>query len=369
MSFNALPFYLPPFYAAVATNRSSLDNLRKQDLNTFALAKGKGGTLFLTDTVVKLSPEDCQFLCNYTDYDVLRFDSRGRVRPVFQNSTNENCICVTGRCNSNCVMRPDSEASRKNGHDSDIDELLELARYLPSDTPHLTITGGEPFMLGERVFELFAALRQQCPNTDFQLLTNGRIFCVDSYVERLVETLPLQTLIGVPLHGDTVDHHDAITQVNGSFSQTARGIRNLLDARFNVEIRFVASRLSAPHAAHTARLISKQFQTVSSVKLMGLEMMGGAARRKSDVWQPYDQIFAQLKPAIHILLEAGIPVSLYNFPLCAVDRGYWNLCEKSITTAKACNGCEVMDACGGLFAGSIWIAQNDVRPIAGLRRM
>ena len=57
MSFNALPFYLPPFYAAVATNRSSLDNLRKQDLNTFALAKGKGGTLFLTDTVVKLPPK------------------------------------------------------------------------------------------------------------------------------------------------------------------------------------------------------------------------------------------------------------------------------------------------------------------------
>ena len=104
-------------------------------------------------------------------------------------------------------------------------ELLRLADYIPSDAPHLTITGGEPFLIGDPIFVLLSYLRQTHPETEYQILTNGRIFAVPEMVSRFMASRPDGTSLGIPLHGPSAEIHDAIVQSKGAFRQTVTGVR------------------------------------------------------------------------------------------------------------------------------------------------
>ena len=202
------------------------------------------------------------------------------------------------------------------------------------------------------------------------LLTNGRIFSVREYCDLLKSTLPEQTLIGIPLHGYSSDTHDRITRAPGSFKQTIVGLKNLLAQGNRIELRIVISKLSAPYINEIAKLVVCEFPGVETVKIIGLEMLGNAAKYQEEVWIPYQEAFQKSKKAIMTLISAGIDVGIYNFPLCAVEKEFWPICEKSITGYKVrfpevCSSCIVKDACGGLFAGTYRLAQNDVAPIRG----
>ena len=304
--------------------------------------------------------------CN--DYDVFEIDDMGRAYQYYNNESSDNGIMVTGKCNSNCVMCPASEGVRRAGQTMSLTSLLQLAAHIPSDAEHLTITGGEPFMLGEEIFTFFEAVKNKFTRTGFLLLTNGRIFSVARYCNRLKETLPPDTLIGIPLHGCDAATHDAVTQAPGSFDETMAGLKNLLALGFRVELRVVVSRLSAPCLDRMADLILERLPGVCCVKLIGLEMLGSAAANEPRVWLPYPEAFRLAKPAIVKLVLGGVDVGLYNFPLCAVERGFWPICGKSITDykvryAEGCGRCGVKDACGGIFAGTIRLAQTDIVPI------
>lgn len=97
-------------------------------------------------------------------------------------------------------------------------------------------------------------------------------------------------------------------------------------------------------------------------------MTGNAAKNKNRVWISYPDAFRASKKAIDLLIGAGIDVELYNFPLCAVDKMYRSLCEKSISDYKIryterCEKCCQKDACGGMFAGTVRLSKDDIIPL------
>ena len=58
---------------------------------------------------------------------------------------------------------------------------------------------------------------------------------------------------------------------------------------------------------------------------MAMEMTGNAHKNADTLWVPYRESFQFVKKGIDKLIESGIDVKLYNYPLCTVDRGYWML--------------------------------------------
>ena len=129
----------------------------------------------------------------------------------------------------------------------------------------------------------------------------------------------------------------------------------------------VVSKLNYKYIDKIAELIVNEFPKAGSVKIMGLEMSGNAARNVDNVWIPYPTAFEYSKAAIIRLVGNGINVGLYNFPLCAVDRSFHLLCAKSITDykirfAEKCEECKKRENCGGIFAGTIRLAGKDVIP-------
>lgn len=321
-----------------------------------------GGAARVMDAEAAARLEEC------ADYDVFVADGRGTAHRCYSDTAEDNTIVVTPQCNSNCVMCPSAERFRRE-EGPGVEHLARLVRHIPTDARHLTITGGEPFLIGRDIFTLLGAMRERFERTEFLLLTNGRALAIPDYVPLLERTLPSATLIGIPLHGPDADLHDSITRAHGSFRQTCAGLRRLLARGFSVEIRVVVGRMNADRLLETARIILDDFPEARCVRLVGLEMLGNAAANEKKVWLSYDEAFRRARPAILELVRGGIDVSLYNFPLCAVDPGFWPLCCASISQhkvrfAEQCALCAVRDACGGLFAGTYRLAKDAIRPIA-----
>lgn len=302
-------------------------------------------------------------LCN--DYDVCNLWSDGTLYRCYDDSSMDNFFYVTGQCNSNCIMCPSPEFVRKKGERMTSENLIEIAKHIPTDTRHLTITGGEPFMIGESIFDFIDFLSQKFCDTEFLILTNGRIFSITKYVEILEQTIPANTMLGIPLHGSNENIHDAITQTEGSFTQTVAGVRKLLCKKIKIELRLVVNKLNVEDFYNIAELIVSEFIEIDHVSIMAMEMTGNAFVNKENVWISYKESFGMIEQSILLLIKKGIDVRLFNFPLCTVKSKYWTLCEKSISSDKIrynskCSNCVVRDACGGVFAGTYNMEKDEL---------
>lgn len=183
----------------------------------------------LPENVVLSTEKSCvEQLQEFNNYDVLEIWENGVISRRYNDQSDDNYFFVTGGCNSNCVMCPSPDVSRKNVPETNVADLIELARHIPTDTPHLTITGGEPFLIGEKIFPFVQYLKERFPATEFLFLTNGRVFSIEKYLQLFVESVPCNSIVAIPVHGSCEQIHDAITRADGSFKQTKRGIVQLL---------------------------------------------------------------------------------------------------------------------------------------------
>lgn len=367
MSIRFSAYQGPYRIVSLALDAAVKDDLLLKELPTVFIEDGKI-RLLPEDIVLSSDPAHCSKLSGFHNYDVLELWENGHLLRKYDDRSGDNYFFITGKCNSNCVMCPSSAASRKNASEANLADLTELARHIPIDTPHLTITGGEPFMIGEKIFPFLVYLKERFPTTEFLLLTNGRVFSIKRYLERFLACTPSRMLVAIPVHGSCPSLHDSITKSENSFRQTERGILGLLKNGVRVELRIVVSALNVHDFTSIARLILRKFRGVEYVSVIAMEMTGNARLNLHRVWIPYRDAFAAIADGVRLLVENGIDVKLYNFPLCTVERGFWPLCEKSISPNKVryaavCSVCRYKNDCGGVFAGTLQLEQAELEAI------
>lgn len=300
--------------------------------------------------------------------DIIAVSENGNISFLYSNDENEIDLFMTNQCNSNCVMCPLSEYVRKEKKKNQQKWLEAYIDLLPCDVGYINITGGEPTLYQDSFLAIMKKVTEKFDRTDYQLLTNGRSLADRRFLEKVLEVIPRGIRFAIPLHSSDEFIHDGITQSKGSFRQTDRGIKNLLQSMQKVEIRIVLSKKNIDTVIETAEYIISNYSGVFCVNFIGMEMMGNAAVNREELWLDYEDVFIKAKPAIDKLVEAGIDVQLYNFPLCAVDRGYWPIAAKSITDYKIrfmdeCDGCSVKEICGGFFFSTKQVMQPKVKPI------
>lgn len=352
-------------------------SLAKSEYVKNELLSNNLATIMIRENKVVFYPEGIYFELNENsidlfndacDYDVFEISSLGNAYKYYDNKALDNAILVTNRCNSNCIMCPTAEVIRKGNEEYTGGELVNLAKHIPTNASHITITGGEPFLIKKDMFKLLGYLKDNLACVSYLLLTNGRAFCSKEYTELFKHTAPPDIELGIPLHGYNSKTHDYIVQADGAFNQTYIGLKHLLLIGAKVELRIVVSKLNADFVTEIASLIVNEFSNTFCVKFIGLEMTGNAAVNRDNVWIDYPTAFEKSREGIDILIGAGIDVGIYNFPLCAVDEKYWSICEKSISPykiryANQCDECKVKDACGGMFSGTIRLAKDSVVPV------
>lgn len=354
---------------SLALDKCERDKLTQEKLALIYVDSTEGTIVLLPDGIV-LSRETAEIerIKEFNSYDVFELWENGVLVRKYNDTSEDNYFFITGKCNSNCIMCPSSEYSRKNSFSANLTDLLELAEHIPSDVSHMTITGGEPFLMGEQIFPFLQFLKKKFIDTEFLFLTNGRIFAIDKYIQMFCETTPNNSIVAIPVHGSCEQIHDAITRTDGSFKQTLLGVKRLLKNKIPVEVRLVVNKLNVNDFDNIAQLIIKQLKGIEYVSVIAMEMTGTAKVNQEQVWIPYKESFACISNAIRTLIRNGIDVKLYNFPICTVEPPFWTLCEKSISNSKVrfiedCEFCSAKNTCSGIFSGTLQLEKEELKPI------
>jgi His-Xaa-Ser system radical SAM maturase HxsC len=331
------------------------------------LVIGKSKAFFMIDGY-QIARENYARLSQLDDGDIIFVDDHGILYRLFSAREHDATIYITGHCNSNCLMCPSSDAERKNSSGLSDEWLANYIDMLPVDVSHLVVTGGEPTLRIEAFFYVMRRVADKFPKVETLLLTNGRSFAARKLMTMLLEHCPPYLCVAIPLHGHAAWLHDKITRVEGSFRQTCEGISHLLAQKISVEIRIVVTKLNYKHLEAIARLIIDRYSLVFVVNFIGLETRGNCARNFEQVYIAHREAFQYLKPAVRLLLNAGIDAAIYNFPLCAVEQGYWEICRKSITPekirfAEECACCAAKSYCGGFFHTTFSMVKPRVEPV------
>ena len=339
---------------------------RETQLNKVFLESS--GLLLLPENIsIPLSEDEQVDIKELGDGSILELSPKGAYI-YFNTDSFDNTLFITNRCNSSCIMCPTSELMRKTSGVEPPEKLMAVLRAIPNRRNHITITGGEPFLLGEDIFQIFEFMKMRLNRLDYLLLTNGRAFAIEKYFKKFCESAPSRLMVGIPIHGSNSKLHDAITRAEGSFEQTVLGIKRLLKADIKIELRIVVSKLNIDDIYHLSQFILENFRGIYKVTFVGLEMLGSARKNMEDVWIDYRESFDKIKNAIDNLIYHGVNVQLYNYPLCCVDSKYWSICQKSISVekivhTKQCEQCDVKDACCGMFKGTYKLLEKSIKAV------
>lgn len=274
----------------------------------------------------------------------------------FEIDSNSNVLFVTDQCNNHCVMccQP---PKKRDDFDYYFKKNITLIKSAPKETKEVCITGGEPTLAGDKFFELVRLVREELPDTDIQILSNGRTFKNHDFAHQLKESGGDKVFVGVPLHSDYAGDHDRIAGVKGAFSETMLGLYNLGDEGIPVELRIVINKMNYLRLPQMAELIFKNLYFVAWTAWMGMEDTGYATKNAKQIWIEPIEYIPQLCNAIRYLSDWDLPASIFNIPLCLLPEEYHPYAAKSISDWKTkyldlCEECLLKEKCCGLFATS-----------------
>lgn len=357
------------FFARITKEKNNVVSILSADLNAAYIdEKNHTVTFFPFESVYEISEHEQKNWFTLAENDALAIENTGVCRRFYCAEEDDATVLTGLACNTNCLMCPVSEGARLDAPTVQTDELLEQISYFGSALPHVTITGGEPTMLGVGLIDVINKLHNHCPGVSVLLLSNGRAFSVQQYAQIINQAMKSQDQVAIPIHGSTAMAHDSITQVNGSFVQTIKGLNHLSAGKMHIEIRVVVSKLNSKDITNIAEFLCSKIQRISVVNFIGLEMCGNAAKNKSVVGISYSEAAQSCEQAIPLLGEHGIDVGLYNFPLCTVNHSLWPLCKDSITDYKIryapeCERCIVRSICFGVFDSTLNSGIFKAKPI------
>lgn len=306
---------------------------------------------------------------HFKDGDIVVMESAvGMVRSLYRPYEMHHHLFVTERCNSNCLMCSQPPKDR-----DDVEALtsrnFELIDLIDDPPPYLTITGGEPTLLGDHLFNLIIRLKEKMPTTELHILTNGRTFAWPKYANRFAEVEHPKISLGIPLYADVAAVHDFVVQAAGAFDQTVNGLHQAARNGIRVEIRIVLHKLTIPRLTKLAEYIYRNLTFAEHVAFMGLEYTGYTPRNIERLWiDPFDYQ-DELETAVEFLTNRNMNVSIYNHQLCILRRSLWKYAKKSISDWKnsylvECSSCAVKQDCGGFFQWASRMHSERIRALS-----
>ncbi len=286
--------------------------------------------------------------------DVIGLDARSRrLRVLYRRASRHNAFLVTERCNHYCLMC--SQPPKDIDDRWILDEIAECIDLIDPGTESIGFTGGEPLLEWQRLVGLLAVMRDRLPETAVHVLTNGRALAPAAAVAAWAVGGHKKLPAGIPVYGAVDAVHDYVVQAQGAFDETILGILRLKDKGQRVEVRVVLHAATVPRLRATCGWLARNLPFVDHVALMGLENTGFALANEGLLWIDPLDYRDDLAAGVDLLRAASIRVSIYNLPLCLLDRSVWDVAAQSISDWKnaylpECTGCAVRGRCAGFFS-------------------
>lgn len=284
------------------------------------------------------------------DGDVVVVDpKRGFVERLIRARSSHNTLLITERCDQLCVM---CSQPPKKSHSDRFAEYLSAIRLAPHGQT-IGLSGGEPTLYKEDLFDLIAAVHESRPDLSFHVLTNGQHF-EEADRPRLSEMTACQVTWGIPVYSAEASLHDLIVAKDGAFSRLMESFTHMILAGAKVELRTVLMRNNLAGLTALSNLIANRLSFCSQWSIMQLERTGYARNRFEELYVDPNDRFEEVAAALDTATLFGVSVALFNFPRCHVPYGYRDFAVDSISDWKqkfvsGCNICSEKAKCSGFF--------------------
>lgn len=314
--------------------------------------KGFAASITTIDNLKETDKAICvvENISEFNEGDIVSIDSSGSIKFLYEIQSRHNAVFVTEKCNHRCIMCPQPPV---------VDEVdktalnLKIISLFDKQTTNIGITGGEPTMVGDKLFELIRQIRKYCPNASIGILSNGVKFANFDYALKLARCNYCDLQIDVPLFSDIADEHNRIVGAK-TFYKSIQGIYNLAQLGVNVAIRIVIHKQTYKRLPQLANYIYHNMPFVTQVAFMQMETTGLAEQNINELWiDPFDYN-TELEEAVSYLLIRGIPAYVFNAQLCVLPQSLHSVSMQSITDWKdgflsECNDCSLKSRCAGVF--------------------
>lgn len=297
--------------------------------------------------------------------DIVTIDPIGNINVIYDTNSIHNAIFLTERCNSNCIMCPQPPVT----HEEDRFDLnLKYISLIDKNTKAIGITGGEPTLVGDKLFDILTSIHHNIPKASINLLSNGIKFADYEYAKKFANAVKQDTVIDIPIFSDIDTIHNSIVRVN-SFYKTIKGIYNLAKFNLKIGIRVVVHRMNCDRLQELSQFIYSNFPFAYHVVFIQMETIGFAKDNIDRLWiDPYDYN-DQLEKAVMNLFFRDVRVQIYNAQLCVLSTNLWRFAVQSISDWKdiyidECGKCILKKQCGGFFASSKDIHSRKIKAIS-----
>lgn len=290
-------------------------------------------------------------ISDFNDGDVINISTDGEICFLYESKSASNAIFATARCNHRCIMCPQppvlQEKDRTNFN-------LDLIKLFDKDALEVGITGGEPSMIGDRLFEIIHQIKKSCPKAAISILSNGVKFADINYAMKLAACNHHDLQIDIPIFSDIASLHNHIVGAK-TFYKTVQGLYNLAQFGQQIGLRVVIHKQTYKRLPQLADYIYHNFPFVTQVAFMQMETTGLAEANLKDLWiDPYDYN-NELREAVLLLNDRGITTYIYNAQLCVLTPELRPFAKQSISEWKdiyrpVCTGCVLKNECGGFFS-------------------
>lgn len=230
-------------------------------------------------------------------------------------------------CNNRCIFCVQGNKRSKFG-DLPTEQLIESLTAARGECEQVVLTGGEVTI--KKDFLYLVKTAKELGFSLIQIQTNGRMFADRRFCEETIEAGANE--FSLALHGHIPSLHDYLTRADGSFIQTAKGIRNLSELGQFVGTNSVITRSNYRHLPELAKLLIHL--GVRQYQFAFVHALGEAARFFSKVVPRFTLVEPYVKKGISHGIELGISVMTEAIPLCFMV-GYEDfVAEKIIPRTK-----------------------------------
>lgn len=306
-------------------------------------------------------------LSDFRDGDVILINSKGEIIFLYDINSNHNAIMATELCNHRCIMCPQPPIAKEKDK---TDFNLKLISLFDKNTQEVGITGGEPTLIGDKLFVLIKHIQKNLPYSAVSILSNGVKFADKEYTKKLAQLHHHDLQIDIQLFSDIAEIHNNIVGAN-TFYKTVDGLYNLAQFYQRVGIRVVVHRLNYQRLPQLAEYIYHNFPFVCQVAFMQMETLGLADDNIDKLWiDPYDYN-DELERAVLLLTMRGITTHIYNAQLCLLPESVRHFAQQSISDWKniyidECEECDMRGCCAGFFASNRERHSEHIRKIKNI---
>ena len=273
---------------------------------------------------------------------------------------------VTFICNNNCVScindmvfyEDEGVLAKKGSIHVPTKQLKDFIDSIDT-SKHNTVgfSGGEP-TISEDFFEVLEYAREKLEDFLIFVVSNGRAFSKFSFIKKMTSYAPPHEKIrfGVAIYGSKAETHDSITRAKGSFKQTVQGVKKLLAAGYETELRVIINGMNYKNLPEIAEWVSENLNGVFRVVFIHMKYTGNALKNIDDVKVKISDANPYAVKAVEKLESENINVKMFHFPLCTIPEKHWDKAKgvtkqkNELTFSEKCEKCVMRDECPMLWS-------------------